>query len=215
MHLDGSVRAPRAGGNPQQLVVLLHGVAATGDGVIDLADGLAGALPHALFLAPDAPFPCDLAPYGRQWFSLQDRSAELLAQGARTAGAILNGFVDRQLAQYGLDDRNLALVGFSQGAMMTLWLAPRRERACGAAVGFAGALVDGHRLQADLKSRPPILLCHGDADLVVDVGCLDHAAQGLRQAGLDVSAKRIAGLGHDIDDHALSLASRFLQECLA
>ena len=215
MQLTGPIIPPAAGGDPKQLVVLLHGVAATGAGVIDLADGLAGALPHALFIAPDAPFPCDLAPYGRQWFSLHDRSADLLAQGARTAGAILSGFVDRQLVRYGVDDRNLALVGFSQGAMMTLWLAPRREQACGAAVGFAGALVDGHRLQADIKSRPPVLLCHGDADLVVDVGCLDHAAQGLRQAGLDVTAKRIVGLGHDIDDPALSLACRFLQERLA
>jgi predicted esterase len=73
---------PSAGGAPRQIVVLLHGVGADGQDLIGLAPMLAERLPHALFVAPDAPQPCDMAPYGRQWFSLQDRRpAAMLVHG--------------------------------------------------------------------------------------------------------------------------------------
>jgi phospholipase/carboxylesterase len=64
--LSGPSVLPRAGGSPRQLVVLLHGLGANGRDLLGLAPLLAERLPHAAFHAPDAPQPCDMAPYGRQ-----------------------------------------------------------------------------------------------------------------------------------------------------
>ena len=126
--LQGPSFGPSAGGPPRQLVVLLHGVGADGQDLVGLAPMLARDLPHARFVAPDGPQPCDLAPYGRQWFSLQDRRpASMLAGIARTA-PLVDAFIDAELARQDLDDARLALVGFSQGAMMSLHLGPRRPR---------------------------------------------------------------------------------------
>ena len=92
--LDGPRLPPRSGGRARQLVVLLHGVGADGADLIGFAPALAQALPDAAFVAPDAPSPCDMADFGRQWFSLQDRSPARLAAGVRAAEPVLRAFLE-------------------------------------------------------------------------------------------------------------------------
>lgn len=210
--LTGPSAAPSSGGPARQLVVLLHGVGADGTDLIELVPYVAQALPDAAFVAPDAPDAYDMAGFGRQWFSLQDRSTAALAAGIRAAAPRLDAFLDEQLARHGLGDADLALVGFSQGTMMALHVAPRRPRACAAVVGFSGALVEPERLAAELASRPRTLLVHGDADEVVNAACLPHAEQGLAAVGIPVLAEVRPGLGHSIDGPGLGLAIAFLHQ---
>src|SRR5580704_11341788 len=110
--LSGPVRKPASGGKPRQLVVLLHGVGADGNDLIGLAPYLAPALPDAEFVSPNAPFPCDMAPYGFQWFSVQDRTPGNMLAGVRASAPILDAFIDEALASRGLDETEAALVGF-------------------------------------------------------------------------------------------------------
>ena len=210
--LTGPSRGPASQGPAKQLVVLLHGVGADGADLIELAPDLSRALPDATFIAPDAPFPCDMAPYGRQWFSLQDRSPAAMAAGVRHAAPILNQFLDRQLAERGLSDEDLVLVGFSQGAMMSLFTALRRPKAAAAVIAYSGALVDEETLGAEIASNPPILLVHGDEDAVVEPGCLYHAAAILNRYNLSVTASMFSGLGHSIDGQAIEAAISFLND---
>ena len=81
--LSGPSAAPQADGPPQQLVVLLHGVGADGADLITLSQAIGQALPHARFIAPNAPEPCDMAPMGYQWFSLSDRNPARMLEGIR------------------------------------------------------------------------------------------------------------------------------------
>lgn len=113
--LSGPSRPPASGGKPRRLVILLHGLGADGNDLIGLAPYWAPLLPNAEFLSPNAPFPCDVAPYGYQWYSSQDRTPEAAFAGVRVAAPILDAFIDEALAERGLDDSELALVGFSQG----------------------------------------------------------------------------------------------------
>ena len=139
--LDGPGFGPAAGGRARSLVVLLHGLGADGHDLIQLAPHWAELLPSTAFVSPHAPFPCDMAPYGRQWFSLQDRDPHRIRSGVAAAAPILDAFLDATLVAHRLDDSALALVGFSQGTMMSLHVAPRRARAIAGVVGFSGALV--------------------------------------------------------------------------
>src|ERR1700704_6655442 len=95
--------------------------------LLDLAHAWRERLPEAEFIAPNAPFPYDYAPEGRQWFSLADRAPEKLLAGLGEAGAILDRFFDKLLASRQLDDAHLALAGFSQGAAMALYAGLRRQ----------------------------------------------------------------------------------------
>ena len=213
-----AMEGPRAGpapGKARRLVLLLHGVGADGNDLIGLAPYFARALPETAFVSPNAPFPCDMAPFGRQWFSLQDRSPERILAGVQATAPILGSFIDAELERYGLTDRNLALVGFSQGTMMSLYVAPRRAAAIAGVVGYSGALVGADLLAAELRSRPPVLLVHGDADPVVPFAAMDAAASGLRAAGLAVETLRRPGLPHSIDDEGIAAGLKFLSQHLA
>src|SRR5262249_14109823 len=136
--LSGPSRPPVSGGRPGRLVILLHGLGADGNDLIGLAPHWASLLPTAEFLSPNAPFPCDMAPYGYQWFSAQDRSPSAVLAGVRAAAPFLQAFIDDALAERGLDEADLALVGFSQGTMMSLFVGLRRGGAGGGAVGVFG-----------------------------------------------------------------------------
>ena len=211
--LDGPRWGPRDG-PAQHLVVLLHGLGADGHDLIDLAPHWGATLPHAAFVAPDAPDPCDMAPMGRQWFSIGDRSPGHIAAGVAAARTALDGFIDAELTRLGLPPDAYALMGFSQGAMTALYTGLRRSVAPRAVLAFSGALVAADRL-GEATARPPILLVHGEADEVVPVERSRLAETALRDAGFAVEALYCPRLGHGIDEAGLSMGALVLQRAFA
>jgi phospholipase/carboxylesterase len=195
----------------KQLVVFLHGYGADGNDLIGLSNPWAQLLPAAQFVSPHAPEICGAGGPGFQWFSLSRLDPHEMRKGADAAAPILNGFIDAELARLKLDDSRLALVGFSQGAMMALHVGLSREHSPAAIVGFSGLLVAPERLPSSL---PPILLVHGDADQVVPPGALFEALSSLSKVGA-VRWHLSPGLPHGIDEAGMSLAGRFLADSFA
>ncbi|MGH7048320.1 MAG: alpha/beta hydrolase [Stellaceae bacterium] len=212
--LSGPRHPPASGGKPSRLVILLHGLGADGNDLIGLAPRWARLLPEAEFLSPNAPFPCDMAPYGYQWYSSQDRSPGAQLAGVRAAAPILDAFIDEALAERGLDADALALVGFSQGSVMSLYAGPRREAQLAGVLGYSGRLVAPELLPAELRSRPRILLVHGTEDPLVPYAALTEAETGLRAAGIPVESLSCPGIGHSIDENGLRRGGQFLKEVL-
>lgn len=213
--LSGPSRPPAAGGQPKQLVILLHGLGADGNDLIGLAPHWAPFLPQAEFVSPNAPFPCDMAAYGYQWFSSQDRSPPAVLAGVRAAAPILDAFVDEALAERGLDDTALALVGFSQGTMMSLFVGLRRARPAAGIVGYSGRLLAPELLPSELRSRPPVLLVHGTEDPLVPYASLAAAEAVLKQAGVAVDSMSCPGIGHSISEEGLRRGGDFLKGAFA
>jgi phospholipase/carboxylesterase len=210
--LNGPSRPPASGGPARQLVVFLHGVGANGHDLIGLAPYFAHFLPDAEFLSPHAPFPCDMAPMGRQWFSLQSLAPADILDGIRSAAPILDGFLDHELTARGLADNQLAIVGFSQGTMMALYVALRRPQPCASLVGYSGLLAGAERLPAEVTVRPPILLVHGEEDEVVPASHLPRAKNALEMVGIPVLSLSRPDLGHSIDEEGLHAGIRFVVE---
>jgi phospholipase/carboxylesterase len=213
--LTGPARKPASGGAPKKLVVLLHGLGADGNDLIGLAPYWAPLLPDAEFLSPDAPFPCDMGPYGRQWFSVQNRTPETALAGARAAAPILDAFLDDALAARKLAANQLALVGFSQGAMMSLFVGLRRAVAPAAILAYSGALVGPQLLAAEMRAKPPVMIVHGEADPVVPFAMMAAAVAALKGYGLAVEEVARPGLGHGIDEEGLARGGAFLRAAFA
>lgn len=213
-HLDGPRHGAAPGDKPRALVVFLHGLGADGNDLISLAPLLEPLLPATAFVSPHAPEPCDMAPMGRQWFSLQDRDPDVLLEGVRRAEPVLNAFLDAELEKHGLSDDRLAVVGFSQGTMTALHTLLRRPRACAVLVGFSGALLKPEVLGEEIASRPPVLLVHGDADPVVPFEAMPAAREALDLNGVPVAAYQRPGLAHGIDQDGLQLCAMALVQHL-
>jgi phospholipase/carboxylesterase len=208
--LSGPSLPPQSGKAARQVVIFLHGLGADGDDLIALAPYFAQVLPDAAFFAPHAPYPCDMAPFGRQWFSLQDRSQEAILAGLEAVRPVFDAYLDAVLDRRGLTEADLALVGFSQGTMLSLYGALRRRAAVSAVVGFSGLLAAPDRLITEIAARPPVLLVHGEEDPVVDFGFMELAARTLSTLDVPVEALARPGLGHSIDDEGLARAIRFV-----
>ena len=213
--LSGPEVPPASGGAPRSIVVLLHGYGSNGDDLIGLVPYWRRALPDTVFLSPNAPQICPGAPGGYQWWPLTSLSPAARAAGVRDVAPVVDAYLDAQLARFGLTDDRVALVGFSQGTMTALHVGPRRERPLAGIVGFSGMLADPQAAPAELRTRPPLLLIHGDADPVVPAVALGQAQATLEPLGFEVSTHISPGLGHSIDEAGLQLGGAFLTRVLA
>lgn len=209
--LDGPRWGPASKGPPKQLVVLCHGLGADGHDLIDLAPSWSHALPDALFVSVDAPFTHDSG-FGRQWWSVADRSPPVVEAGVRRAATFLNAFLDAEVARLGVP---YALMGFSQGAMTALFTGLRRADAPRAILAFSGALIAPEALATELANHAPVLLVHGEADDVVPAQRSRDAEAALRAAGVPVEAVFVPRLGHGIDDTGIAMGALTLQRAFA
>jgi phospholipase/carboxylesterase len=212
--IDGPRLDPRSG-TAKQLVVLLHGLGADGNDLIELGAEWQDWLPDAAFVAPHAPDPYEGAPMGRQWFPLTMRDPAEFWRGVTLAAPALEAFLEEELARRRLPASKLALVGFSQGAMMALHAGLRRPVA--AIVGYSGLLVlengkGPESLEEAAASKPPILLVHGDRDDVVPVEMFFFSKEALAGAGLPCQWHLSFGLGHGIDGEGLRHGGQFLAQ---
>ena len=211
--LTGPRRASKSGKN-DSLVIFLHGYGADGNDLIGLAEPLAEHLPDTVFLSPNAPQKCTNNPMGYQWFPipwLDGSSEEAMLQGRAEAIDLLNAYLDEVAESEGIAPARTILVGFSQGTMMALHVAPRRAEAFAGIVGFSGKLLEPEKLAAEAVSKPPVLLVHGDADEMVPPASLPEAADALVKAGFEVYTHISKGTGHGIAPDGLGVALQFIQ----
>lgn len=213
--LDGPSLAPASGGEPKQLVILLHGYGSNGNDLIALAPYWHQALPDALFLAPNAPERMPGLATGYQWWDLSTRDRASRAAGVARAAPALDAYIDQELDRYGLTEERLVLVGFSQGTMMALHVGPRRKRQLAGIVGYSGMLAEVESLSRDPHTKPPILLIHGSADEMISISSFHEAKSELERLGFDVGSHVSAGLGHSVDMAGLELGRDFVRRVLA
>ncbi|WP_299725423.1 alpha/beta fold hydrolase [uncultured Tateyamaria sp.] len=215
--LKSERRAPHSG-ELRSIVVFLHGYGANAADLMGLADPLAEHLPDTLFVAPNAPEEIPGFPGGYQWFPIPwiDGSSEEEAErGLIAASADLNAFLDALMVDEDVMPEQVVLFGFSQGTMMALHVAPRREDEVAGIVAFSGRLLNPESLADEVISRPPILLVHGDQDDVVPPQSLPQAAEALQEAGWkDVYAHVMEGTAHGIAQDGLSVALAFMRDKL-
>jgi phospholipase/carboxylesterase len=218
LQMAGEIDGPRLeppSGQVKRLVVFLHGYGADGNDLIDVGRAWQSILPDTAFVSPHAPERMSQAPTGRQWFPLFTRAPNERWEGATKAAPGLERFLETELARRKLPPSALALVGFSQGTMMALQVGLRRAAPPAAIVGYSGIFVlpdktKAEAVAAEIKSKPPVLLIHGDQDDLIPVQALLQGAQDLAALGVPVEWHISAGVGHGIDQEGLRHGGAFL-----
>ena len=222
------------------LVMLLHGWGADGGDLMGLAPYIAKQLPAAIIAAPDGPDACGMLPKGRQWFDLPMRLPEANGNGSDTgnsrepnqkemeammdrlnkglerAHAALDACIADMLKRYNIPVSRLVLFGFSQGGMMGIYAGLSLPQPPAAIISVAGALLVTDDEEDDSqKPKPPVLLIHSSDDDVVPVEAMEAAAKLFRERGIGVETKKLAGVGHGINDEALTHSVAFMKKHLA
>jgi phospholipase/carboxylesterase len=200
---------PAQAGAPTSLVVLLHGFGADAAGFHDIAKALAPSFPHAEFLTPDGFEPSELGGSGRQWFGIAGvTDANRLAR-VQAAGIAVSRWIDAQLDARHLPHDRVAILGFSQGAILGAWLAVHRAPQPSAVVMFSGRVAAGETPVANTVSTR-VLIAHGEDDARIPIAELAPGAAALTAWGAHVTVHRYPGLGHSIDARELRDAREFL-----
>ena len=204
-------------GKSDSLVVFLHGYGADGADLLNLADSLKIHLPNTIFMSPDAPNKSTMNPFGYEWFPiprLDGSSLEDAKKGRDEATKELNLFLNEIKENTGIPFERIFLFGFSQGCMMSLHLAPRKNEKIAGVVGIAGMLMQPELLEKEAVQKPPILLVHGDEDDVVPYEELSIVADTLVKANFEVYTLTSKGAGHSITEDGLRAALQFIKNIL-
>jgi phospholipase/carboxylesterase len=207
----GPEYAPRSGEKAKKLVIFIHGYGSNGMDLISLADYLNVELEEFHFCAPNAPFSFNMAYNSYQWFNLDERSETAILKSMRENIFYLENFIEDKVKQLDISYKDVFLVGFSQGSMLSLYLAPRQEEEIGGVVALSGALINGENLKNEIKHKPPILLVHGEIDEVVGIDEFFKAKELLKQLKFDLQAVSIKRMGHSINEEVIELMKNFLR----
>jgi phospholipase/carboxylesterase len=207
--VNGSSEQPLSGQAPRQIVLLLHGFGSNGADLISLRRNGNRSCPMRWSWPPMRRNDACIGE-GYQWWALSELNPAAMTAGAASAAPAIDAFIDRKLAQYGLTEDNLAIVGFSQGTMMALHVGLRRQRQVASIVGYSGMLTGAQELAHVPIRKPPVLLVHGDADPIVPVSALHYAQTELERQGVPVTSHVSRGLGHSVDETGLRLGQDFI-----
>ena len=198
--------------NYTDLVIFLHGYGADASNILPVWQFFGDAFSNPLFVFPNAPQVFEFGPPGFQWYSLMDRSRNSLLSGSIYAKGELDKFIDYLIEKYRVSEDKITLIGFSQGTMVSLFTAIRRQKPIKAIIGFSGTLIAPDLIEKEAKSKMPICLIHGDADLVVPISLSKIAQKYLLDAGYNCQFHKIEGLEHSISDKGIKLAKKFISE---
>jgi len=192
------------------LVVLMHGVGSNARDLMPLADIWSERLPDVAFTSLDGTDPFDGGFGGRQWFSLRDISEGNREARASAAYAALRSMLEAELAHWQLAFGRLALVGFSQGAIMALHHAATSAEGAVCVVAYSGRLAS----PVTARNGTPLTLIHGEEDEVIGVQELEYAADQFSAAGYTVDAYALPGVGHTISADGVALGEAALERTL-
>tara|TARA_B100000029_G_C17290197_1_gene856727 strand:+ start:184 stop:840 length:657 start_codon:yes stop_codon:yes gene_type:complete len=205
---------PLSKNKPKQIIVLCHGYGGDGKDISFLAINWQRFLPEAAFLCPDAPEICEINPNGYQWFNLDSEKEEILLEKSLIAEEKLSIYINQILDNFQLNSQNLALVGFSQGCMISLQTAIKKREQIKCLIGFSGKVINQNHLSKNINSKPNIFLMHGSDDTIVSPTHLLEAKEFLKKNKIKVKTKLFKNCEHRIPVEGLSLGLEFLRKNL-
>lgn len=199
----------------EMLVILMHGYGSNGRDLLRVARYWNEKyVPTAHIVCPDGPYECESHPGGpgRQWFSLREENNEFFVKEAEGVSPIVIDFIETQLKRVGLPQKRVVLSGFSQGAMLSMYIGLYGAMDVLGVVEYSGWL--SCPLNAAIKHKPNMLLLHGDGDNVVLPAACVESAQFLKSSGVSAGCSMEHGAGHEITLRGMDMGGEFIKKLL-
>ena len=199
---------------PKQIIILCHGYGGDGKDISTLAINWQRFLPDSIFLCPNGPEICTINPQGFQWFDLTNEKEEIILEKSLIAEKKLSLFIDQVLDNLQLESKNLALVGFSQGCMISIQAGLKKKEQINCLIGYSGKIIKKNHLSKNIQSKPKIFLMHCTNDIIVPATHLLESKEYLNSLGIKIKTKLFKNCEHKIPVEGSSLGLEFLKKNL-
>lgn len=189
-------------------MILIHGRGATAEDILTLAGEL--GQPKVAYLAPQAA--------GNTWYP-NTFLAPLTSNEPKlsSALAVIAGLLE-QIAVAGIPPERTLLLGFSQGACLSLEFAARNARRYGGVAGLSGGLIGPDGTPRDYPGSldgTPVFLGCSDVDFHIPKARVQHSTEVLRRLGGDVTEQLYPGMGHTVNRDELNTVTAMVAAVLA
>ena len=212
--LDSTTIEPLSKEKPKKVIILCHGYGGDGKDISTLAINWQRFLPDGIFLCPNAPEVCSINPKGFQWFDLTIEKEEIILEKSLIAEKKLSLFLDQVLDNFQLEPKDLALVGFSQGSMISIQVGLKYKKQVNCIIGYSGKVINQKHLSEHINTKPKIFLMHGDNDTIVPPTHLLEAKEYFSNCGIKIKTKLFKNCEHRIPVEGSSLGLEFLRKNL-
>ncbi len=199
--MNSSIVVQQPAGPARQLFLLFHGVGSNPESMQPVATRVAREFPHAMVVCVAAPFDCDLGT-GLQWFSVQGITEENRPQRLQAALPVFAQEVTHWQKAAHVTALETSLIGFSQGAIISLAATALSPVLAGNIVSHSGRFA---KLPETMSPSVRLHLIHGERDDVVPLIHCTQAAQRLKSLSAHVTVDTLASLGHHMNDESLEL----------
>ena len=212
--LNTTLINPSSNSAPKNIIILCHGYGGDGKDISVLANYWKNFLPETLFICPDAPEACKVNPSGFQWFDLMDQTEDEVLSKSLIAENKLNVLINEAIEVNKIHNSKIALVGFSQGGMISIQTALKRKEEIKCLISYSGKVLNQNHLKKNIHSRPEVYLMHGDIDQVVPVNFLLEAKNFFEENKYKIFTKIFKKCEHRIPNEGLSAGLEFLKKNL-
>ena len=210
--LDTKIIRPENSAETKNAIILLHGYGGDGNDISMLTLNWKRHLPHTVFLCPNGHEPCPINPMGFQWFDLTKEDPLYILEQSKKAEVKLNRFIEEVKNEYGLENKDICLSGFSQGCMMSINLGFTAKNEFNCVVGFSGKIIDKENLKIRKKNSTNVLLIHGDNDEIVSPSHLLEAKDFFIRNSVNIETHLIKNCGHNIPIESSSIALNYIKK---
>jgi len=212
--LNTTLINPSSNSAPKNIIILCHGYGGDGKDISVLANYWKNFLPDTLFICPDAPEACKVNPSGFQWFDLMDQTEDEVLSKSLIAENKLNVLINEAIEVNKIHNNKIALVGFSQGGMISIQTALKRKEEIKCLISYSGKVLNQNHLKKNIHSRPEVYLMHGDIDQVVPINSLLEAKHFFEENKYKIFTKIFEKCEHRIPTEGLSIGLEFLKKNL-
>ena len=192
-------------------VILLHGYGGDGKDISMLTLNWKRFLPDTIFLCPNGHEKCSISPIGYQWFDLTKDDPEYILKESKKAEIKLKQFIEEIKNEYGLENSQICLSGFSQGCMMSINLGLTSEKNYNCIIGFSGKIINQKDIIKRKTSSTKMFLIHGDKDAIVSPTFLLEAKDFSIRNNIEIETKMIKDGEHHISIEASSAALNYIK----
>ena len=215
-------------GNPQKLIIFVHGYNGSPEAIHYAVEMLLSHLKDAVVVVPQAPFPCEKDPQNLQWLSFYEEDPLIRFRNPKTSveeifeifnrlghrfaevSSQMNAFINEQQNLWKTDEANTYIIGFSQGAMISLYTALSRKQTLGGCIAVAGIVAGKDLLEKQIFSKPKLLLLHGKDDATVQYKTVPSTKQWLIDHQIPFDYAEFEGLAHRMNEAEMQKAADFI-----